>query len=173
MAKTKQQKKEALEKISSKLKEAKGIVFSSFTGLTVSQMEELRGKLREENSELIVAKKTLLKKSLQEAGQEDVPVEEFSGGVSMVVGDDEVAPAKVVAEFAKKNEAVEFYGGILEAKYIDENKVKELAKLPSKQELLAKMVGSMKAPISGFANVLSGNLRNLVYVLNAIKDKKE
>ncbi len=173
MAKTKEQKKQALEKISSKLKEAKGVVFSSFTGLTVSQMEELRGKLREENSELVVAKKTLLKKSLKEAGQEDVPVDEFAGGVSMVVGDDEVAPAKVVAEFAKENEVVEFYGGILEEKFIDQAKVKELSKLPGKQELLAKMVGSMKAPISGFANVLSGNLRNLVYVLNAVKDKKE
>lgn len=168
MAKTRQQKAEALEKIQQKLQGAKGVVFSSFSGLTVFEMEELRGKLRAEQSELIVAKKTLLKKSLP-----DLPIEDFAGGVSVVVGPDEITPAKVVAEFAKTHEAVEFYGGILEANFIDAAKVKELSKLPSKQELLAKMVGSMQAPIAGLANVLAGTLRSLVYALNAIKTSKE
>lgn len=173
MAKTKAQKKEIIEQLTEKLKTAKGTVFSSYKGVTVAEMEELRGKLREENSELMIAKKTLLAKALAENKQEDVPVKEFNGEVAVVIGEDEVMPAKTVAQFAKEHKQMQFFGGILEEKYIPAEKVQALSKLPSKPELLAKMVGSMKAPISGFANVLAGNLRNLVYVLNAVKDSKD
>jgi large subunit ribosomal protein L10 len=85
---------------------------------------------------------------------------------------DEVSAAKVVHTFAKDNEIVTIYGGILEGKFIDASGVKSLASLPSKQELLAKVVGSLNAPVSGFVNVLAANIRNFVSVLSNIKDKK-
>lgn len=172
MPKSKGQKKQIIDQVTDKLKVAKGVVFSSYIGLKVSEMEELRKKLRAEKSELIITKKTLLKQSLQEAGKQDVPVEQLPGGVALILGADEVSPAKVTAEFAKTHELVKFAGGILENKFIDLAQVKALATLPSKQELLGKLVGTLQAPISGFVNVCAGNLRGLVTVLNRIKEIK-
>ena len=102
----------------------------------------------------------------------EVDTKNFEGGVAAVFGfEDEVAPAQLIAAFAKKHDIVSIYGGMLEGNFIDSNKVKELAKLPSKQQLLGQLVGTINAPVSGFVNVLAGNLRGLVTVLNAIKDK--
>ena len=87
--------------------------------------------------------------------------------------EDEVVPAKIVDEFKKTHEEqINFIGGVLENNFLSAEKIQELAKLPSKQELYAKIVGSLNAPISGFVNVLAGNMRNLVYVLKAIEEKK-
>ncbi len=103
---------------------------------------------------------------------------EFKGKVAAIFGySDEVAPAKIVNDFRKgldKDSAtkIEFLGGVLENKFIASEAVDNLAKLPSKQELYAKMVGSMNAPVSGFVNVLAGNIRNLVNVLKAVEEKK-
>ena len=103
----------------------------------------------------------------------DVDTKVFEGSPAVVLGlQDEVAPAQIVAKFAKSHEIVHMFGGMLEGQAIDSTKVTELSKLPSKDELLAKMVGSLNAPISGFVNVLAGNLRGLVSVLNNIKDAK-
>lgn len=173
MPKTKDQKKEIVKKLSQNLTDSKGVVFSTYMGLTVSEMEELRSNLREQDTELMVAKRTLLKKALAESKLEDVDMDAMEGGVAIVTGPDEVQPAKVMDTFAKDHEAVQFFGGIMEGKFIDTAKVKTLAALPTKEELYAKMVGSMNAPVSGFVNVLAGNLRGLVNALSAIKDQKE
>lgn len=169
MAKTRKQKEDALANLNTKLKTAKGVVFASYTGLKVSEMEELRKELRKQNVTLDVAKKTLLKKALTEQSLKDVDINIMDSGVAMISGPDEVYPAKIVHGFAKKHEMIKFFGGIMEGKFIDMEKVKTLAALPSKDELLAKMVGSMKAPVSGLANVLVGNIRGLINVLKAIK----
>jgi large subunit ribosomal protein L10 len=103
----------------------------------------------------------------------DTDIKSFGGGVSALFGkEDEVAPAQLIAQFAKTHEVVTLFGGILEGKFIDAAKVKELSALPSKQQLLGQLVGTLNAPISGFVNVLAGNLRNLVGVLNNIKQSK-
>jgi large subunit ribosomal protein L10 len=87
--------------------------------------------------------------------------------------EDEIAPAKIIAKFKKEFEKkLDFFGGILEGKFITESEMSELASLPSREELYAKVVGSINSPISGFVNALAGNIRNLVYTLSAIKDKK-
>lgn len=172
MAKTKQQKQEAVLSLTQGIKSAKGVVFANFQGLKVSESEELRRKCRAEKVSFLASKKTLLKKALAELGF-DVDAESFSGGVAAVMGlEDEVAPAKLIYDFAKTHEVAKTFGGIFEGKFIDAAKVRELAMLPSKQELLAKLVGSLNAPVSGFVNVLSGNIRNLVNVLNNIKEAK-
>lgn len=170
MTKTKQQKQEMLEYLKEKLADSKSVVFANFTGLSVNDMEDLRSKCRQAGVQYLVAKKTLLKKALAEAGFE---APELGGEISVAFSrQDEVAAAKILNEFSKGHEEVKFIAGILENKIIGAEEVKGLAQLPSKDELLAKMVGSIKAPISGFVNVLSGNLRGLVNVLNAIKDGK-
>src|SRR3989344_1144033 len=85
--------------------------------------------------------------------------------------EDEVTPAKTVQNFAKDHEAMLAVGGIVEGQYFDRTKILALSKLPTKLELLAKVVGSISSPISGLVNVFAGNLRNLVYILNAVKQK--
>lgn len=156
-----------------KLKRSKGTVFANFDGLKVKEIEELRRKCRQQGIDYLVAKKTLMRLAFKEIGLSDVDPTTLEKGVTTVFGyNDEVAPAKIIGEFAKTHEFLKPVGGILENKFIDSAKVIELSRLPSKLELLAKVVGSIQAPVSGFVNVLSGNLRNLVYVLNALKNSK-
>ncbi len=173
MAKTKQQKEQEVKDLTDKLAQAKAVVFASYNSLTVSQTEDLRKSLRQTGSELKMAKKNLLKLALQNNKFTDDIVDNFTGSVTVAFGfDDEIAPAKILAKFSKTNEAMQIFGGILENKFIESNRVQALATLPSKEELLAKLVGSINAPVSGVVNVLAGNLRNLVFVLNAIKTTK-
>ncbi len=175
MAKSKEQKKQIVESLIDKIERSKSIIFTKFSGLQVKENEELRKELKKENSEYYVAKKTLLDLAFKKFEVENLDVKSLEGQLAAVFGyEDEVMPAKVVDKFAKDKEGkIEFLGGVLKNKFISAEEVKSLAKLPSKVELYAKIVGSLNAPISGFVNVLAGNLRNLVYVLKAIEEKKQ
>ncbi len=170
MAKTRQQKAVQLQAIEQAIA-AKGVVFFSHAGVNVADFEDLRKKLRAEHGTITVAKRNLLLLALKNKGYE-VASETLPGAVAVAVGDDEVTPAKVVATFRKAHEQVTLHGGILEHKFMSAPEVNQLATLPGKQELLSQIVGSMNAPVSGFVNVLAGNLRGLMTVLSAIKDKK-
>lgn len=173
MPKTKVQKKEIISGLKGKLDEMKSAVFVNFSGIPVKEINELRNICRDENVGYVVAKKTLLKKVLGDIGLTDIKDDNFSGEVATVIGfEDEIAPAKLISAFAKSHDKMKILGGVLEGLLIDEHKVKALAQLPSKQELIANVVGTIAAPLTGFVTVLSGNLRGLVYALNAIKDKK-
>lgn len=171
MAKSKQQKKDLLQSLKDKIEKMKSVVFVNFKGLGVNENEELRAKCRENGAEFLVAKKTVLSKVLKDEGYD---AGEMEGEVAAVFGyEDEIAPAKLIREFGKDHEQVQPIMGILENNIIDLEKVNALALLPSRDELVAKAVGSIAAPLSGFVNVLHGNLRNLVYVLNAVRESKE
>lgn len=173
MAKTKVQKQVALEGLQQKMGEMKSAVFVNFSGIPVKEINELRNSCKDENINYTVAKKTLLKKVLTENGFKGVEEQNFDGEIATLVSTtDEVAPARLVSKFAKTHDKMKIVGGVLEKDLIDGQKVIELSKLPSKQELIASVVGTIAAPLSGMLNVLQGNLRNFVYVLNAIKDKK-
>jgi large subunit ribosomal protein L10 len=172
MPKSKLQKQTTVDSLVDGLKTAKSVVFANFQGLTVAKTEELRKLARKEGVTVLAAKKTLVQRALEAVGIADAKTGSFKGGVATFVGKDEITPAKIVATFAKKNEIVTIFGGILEGKFIDAQMVKGLSALPSKQELLGKMLGSLNAPISGFVNVNAGILRGLVQVLNAYKAKK-
>lgn len=178
MAKTKDQKKETLEKLTAKLDSAKAVVFACFDKLKVKDNEDLRKKCREQKVDYEVIKKTLLKKALEDKKIEGVDLASFDHGIAIATSqEDEVMPAKILHEFAKSNEALQLKSGVLVTNegldVMDEARVKSLAQIPSKPELLGKMVGSLQAPISGFVNVLQGNIRGLVQVLNGIKESKE
>lgn len=172
MAKTRVEKEGSLTYLVDSLKQAKSAVFANFQGLKVKESEELRGLCRVQNIGYVASKKTLLKRALEDAGL-SVDTKAFEGGVAAMFGmEDEVAPAQIIAKFAKTHEAAKIFGGILEGQFIAAEKVHALAKLPGKKELLGRLVGTLNAPVSGFVNVLAGNLRGLVTVLNAIKDSK-
>ena len=148
------------------------MVFVGYHGLSVEQLGSLRNDLRKQQVKIQVIKKTLLRKALAEAGL-DIDVKALGSGLAVAYGmNDEVSPAKVLAEFQKTHEALQIYGGVLESSFIDEKAVMALSKLLSKPELYAKLVGSINAPASGFVNVLAGTIRGFMTVLNGIKDSK-
>ena len=174
MPKTKAQKEQEVKELKEKLGKTKSIVFANFDGLKVSEVDELRSQCREENIDYVVVKKTLLKLALDDSKIENVDPKTIEGGITTVMGyEDEVAPARILDKFAKDHEALKIVGGVLENKFMDAAAVNSLAKLPSKNELIAKVVGSIAAPLSGIVGVLQGNLRGLVGVLGAIKETKE
>ena len=174
MAKTKQQKEQIIKDLTDKLEKAKSLVFVNFDGLKVKEVEKLRKIFRSENIDYLVAKKTLMTKAFKVAGLIGVDPKSFEKEAAIAFGyDDEVAPARIIQNFAKDHEALKTFGGVLEGQLVSRDKIIELSKLPSRIELLAKVVGSIKAPVSGLVNVLAGNLRSLVYVLNSIKDSKQ
>jgi large subunit ribosomal protein L10 len=172
MAVSRKEKEDILSEIATQLEGAKSIVFADYRGTTVKKIDELRKNLRKENVTTKVAKLTLIRKALEAQGV-DVGQMDFKAPVAMLVSkDDEVTPARLITEFAKENKNVQVLLGIMDSKVLSSAEVKALAALPSKQELYGKLVGTINAPVSGFVNVLAGNLRSLVYVLNAIKDSQ-
>jgi len=169
MAKTKEQKKNDLENLREKVKKQKVSLFVDFTGLKVDDMSRLRKDLKKNDSELKVAKKTMIKLALKDAGLE-VDTGNMKGEVAMVMGyKDEIAPAKMIYNFSKTNPNLKILGGIFENQLKPAEDFIALAQLPSKQELLARLVGSVSSPISGFVRTLEGNIKGLVYALSAIK----
>jgi len=165
------QKEQIVKDLSEKVKAGKVMVFSDYAGTTVSKMKELRDELRKTGSSYKITKKKLIELAFKNAGIE-VDMKSLEGQIGVAIGEaDEVSAAKVLAQFSKKNKNFKILRGILENKVITDREVQALAALPSKEELLAKLVGSINAPVSGFVNVLAGNLRNLVGVLKAIAEK--
>jgi large subunit ribosomal protein L10 len=176
MPKSKVQKQEILRSLEKKIGEAKSIIFAGFNALGVKDNEALRDKLGREQGEYYVAKKTLLTLALKNKGLDSLDTKTLDGKIAAVFSyGDEVAAAKVLDTFRQDKEKADklyFLGGILEGKLLSKEDVEALAKIPSRQELYAKLVGSINAPVSGFVNALAGNLRNLVNVLKAIEEKK-
>jgi len=170
MAKSKQQKTDALEEAKNKFDSSKLVVLASYNDLPVSDIQELRKEFKEKDVFYKVIKKTILKLVAKDNIDESL-VDDLRGNLALAYGPDEVEAAKILAKFAKDHEGIELHAGWLENDFIDKAKVEELSKLLGKEELLAKLVGSLNSPISGLVNVLDGNTRGLVTVLKAIAEK--
>ena len=174
MSITRQDKEKIVQNLSDKFSRAKSIVFLGFKGLTVKEDGELRSRLRSEDIDYKVARKTLIKRGLKEVNIEGVEDLELEGPVGTAVSyDDEVAPARLANEYAKTNKKLKLLGGYVSNKYLDATEIKALSLLPGKDQLRAQLVGTINAPVSGFVNVLAGNIRGLVNVLKAIEDDKK
>jgi large subunit ribosomal protein L10 len=173
MPKTRAQKAGIVEGIAARFRGMKAAAFSEVSGLTMEDADKLRAKAAAKNVEVFIAKKTLLALAAKEAGIEGLSANTLSGSILTAVGmSDEVSAAKLLKELMKERETVKLVAGLLDGRMMTRDEVMQLASLPSKQELLQKMVGSLNAPVSGFVNVLAGNLRGLVTVLGAIKEQK-
>lgn len=155
------------------LSSSKGAVLVDYCGLTVAEDTELRSKMREAGVKYMVAKNTFIRIAAKEAGVEGLDSYLEHNTAVAFSAEDPVAPAKILNDFSKDHKALEIKAGILDGKVIVLDEVKALAELPSRDELLAKLVGSMQAPISGLVNVLQGTIRNFVYTLEAVRQKKE
>ncbi|WP_432643621.1 50S ribosomal protein L10 [Acidaminococcus sp.] len=152
---------------------SKGVVLVNYCGLTVAEDTELRAKMREAGVKYMVAKNTFIRIAAKEAGIEGLDSVLEHNTALAFSAEDPVAPAKILNDFSKDHKALELKAGVLDGKVIAVDEVKALAELPSREELLAKLVGSMQAPISGLVNVLQGTIRNFVYTLEAVRQKKE
>jgi len=165
---TKEKKKEIVKDLIDKLSRQKSVVFFDYTGLKVNQFQELRENLREENIDCVVVKKSLIDLALEKADFKNLKIRDLPGQVALVFGyEDEVLPAKILYDFSKKNEDLKIMTGLIQSEYLENEAIISLAKLPTKKELLAKLIYSVSAPINGLNNALQGNLRKLVYILKS------
>jgi large subunit ribosomal protein L10 len=173
MAITREQKEKLVEEIVEKIKDSKSLVFADYRGLTVEEMTDVRRQLRAKGVELKVLKQTLFEIAAGKAGAEiDMSVMK-DHPVAIAFGKDEVEPAKVIYDFNKKTEKLAMVGGALSGKSISMDELKALATMPSREEMYAKIVGSLASPLRGVVNVLQGNLRGLVSVLNQVAESKK
>jgi len=169
MALTKAQKQKILDDLKDKVARQKAMVFADFKGLKVKDLSALRREMKKQKCELKVAKKTLISAALK-ANNFEVDVKKLEGEIALGLGyQDETLPFRLLYEFSKKHENLKVLGGLFGQEIINKEKAIFLGQLPGREELLARLVGTMKAPVSGMVNVLQGNLRNLVYVLSQIK----
>lgn len=158
--------------IKEKFENAKSVVFVKFVGLTVAEDTELRNEFRKNNVEYKVYKNTLIRYALHDLGITDFD-DDLNGPTSVAFGTDETGAAKVIVEAAKKyQDKIIVKSAFVDGAKVGADGVKELAAMPSKEQLIAKMLGSMQAPISNFVGVLSAMPRGLVVALNAIAEKK-
>jgi large subunit ribosomal protein L10 len=168
---TKEQKKEIIKKLTDKLSRQKAVLFFDYSGLKVNDFQELRDKLREEKIDCQVGKKTLIDLAFKKTGFKDIKTKEMTDGqIGLVFGyGDEVIPVKILYEFAKDKENLKILTGLINGEYLGAEAINNLAKLPSKQELLAKSIGGIASPLYGLNNALQGNLIKLIYILKNIK----
>lgn len=167
-----QQKKDIVSNLADKMSRAVSGVFVDYLGLSVEEDTQLRNELRAANVEYRVVKNTLTKFAADQIGFEGLD-ECLNGPTSLALSfDDVVAPAKILSKFAESHEGFAIKAGFIEGKVVEKEAIDQLAKLPSKEVLVAKALGGLNAPIAGFANVLNANLRGLAIVLNAIAEQK-
>lgn len=174
MPQTKEQKKKVIEDLKDKVARQKAIVFVDFTGVKVKDLSGLRRKLKAEENELRVAKKTLISLALKDYNAEIGPkLKEMPREIALVFGyKDEISPAKMVWKFSKENQNLKILGGIIRDQkevLLGDVATMELAQLPGREELLGKILGSLQAPVSNFVYALNYNIKGLVYLLSAIK----
>lgn len=160
-----------------KFESAKSVIWTTYAGISVSDQTKLRFDVVQAGGEFTVSKNNLIKLALQKKLGDDLPQEildSLEGPTAVLFcNDDAIAPLKALVTFAKQHNLPELKLGYMDDKILSVQEVKDLSELPSKDELIAKLVSQLQAPISGFYTVTSGTLKGLVQVLKAIKDKKE
>jgi large subunit ribosomal protein L10 len=169
---TLQAKQSVVADIASKLKKCQSAVLIDYRGLTVEEVTNLRNIFRAQNVEYQVLKNTMISLAADSVGIKGL--EPFlSGPTAVAFGvNDAVVPAKIITEFIKNTKKTEIKGGIVSGKVVNAAGVQALAELPPKEVLVAKMLGSMNAPITKLVGVLSNTIRGLMFTINAIAEKK-
>lgn len=165
---------EKINELKQKITKAKSVIFAEYHGLDANKVNELRAQIKETGAEMTVAKNTLMKIALEEAetGSKELN-EQLDGPIATFFAyEDAISPIKALAEFAEKFEFPTIKAGIIAGEFTSAEKMNILGKLPSKEELLTRIVRGFSSPLTGFANVLGGGQRKIVYALSAIADKR-
>ncbi len=169
----KSQKKQLVEELHEKFEKSKIVILTDYKGLNVDKINELRRKLTEANVEYRVVKNTLLYRASEDTGVA-VAKDYFTGPSAIALSyDDPVAPAKVLATFAKDNDKLEIKFGVMSGKLLDAADIKSLSDLPSREVLLSQVLSAMNGVPTALVRVLSNVPEKLLYALQAIKDQKE
>jgi len=169
----KSQKKQLVDELHQKFTDSKIVILTDYKGLNVSKINELRRKLTESNIEYRVVKNTLLSRASEDT---DVALakDQFVGPTAIALSyDDPVAPAKVLADFAKENDKLEIKVGVMSGKLLDVNAIMSLSALPSREVLLSQVLRTMNGVPTALVRLLSNVPEKLLYALQAIKDQKE
>ena len=167
------EKKKIVEDLREKFLKSKVVIVTDYKGLNVETMTDLRRKLRESQVDYLVVKNTMLIRAA-EATNVDAIKNQFKGPSAIALSfDDPVAPAKILTEFAKKNDKLEIKAGIMEDKVLDQASIRALAALPSREALLSQLLSVMVGVPTGFVRVLNGVPQQFMNVLQAINDQKE
>ncbi len=167
------EKEKVVEALHDKFSRARSVLITDYRGLDMSAMSELRQRLRDASVEYRVVKNTLMTRAADGTNMALLK-DHFAGPCAVALGyEDAVAPAKVLMKFSEENAALEVKVGIVEGQVVDLPGIKRLAKLPSREVLLAQLLSVMNAPVTSLVTVLSGVLRNFLGVLEAVKRQKE
>ena len=163
-----------VNKLKDKLQKAKSVTFIDYQGLDVNSINDFRQKMRDEEAESVVEKNTLMKLAMQDEGIETKDFDEHLKGPTAAIFSykDPVAHLKPLYNFIGEFELPKVKCALIDGAYTISETIEQISKLPSRDELLAKVVSGMKSPISGIVNVLGGTKRNLVTVLSKIADSK-
>ncbi len=170
---TREAKEKMIVDITDDLINSDFIVVTNYRGLKVQSINELRRRLREKNCLFRITKNTMNRLACKKAELEEL--ENYFEGPTAIAysSSDPVVVAKIISDFAKESEVLEIKGGMLSGDLLAPEELKALGEIPPKEVLLAKLVGGLQSPIYGLHGALSGNLRKLVYALDAVKQKKE
>ncbi len=167
MAITREKKGALLEEYVDKLQRSQAVYVTEYRGLTVKQIQDLRRELRSSESEMVVAKNTLISRALVQVGM-PAPETLFNGPTAVTFCFKDVAgPAKTLGKFARDTKILVVKGGVLGQQVFNDQGVEAMASLPGREQLLGQVVGTIQAPLSGLVNVLAGTVRSVMNVLNA------
>ena len=173
MAITREKKEDILNEYVEQLKDSEAIIITGYRGMKVTDIQQLRARIREADGSYAVVKNTLARRALKENGWPDLD-EMLTGPVGIGFCHHNVpGVAKAITEFAKKNEQISVRGGVMGARVIDESAVKSLADLPSIEVLRAQLLGLINAPAGRLVGVVAGGVRQLVNVVNAYAEKEQ
>ncbi len=166
-------KKEIVTQLHEDLKKSKIVIVTDFKGLDVAAVTKLRSQLTKENIDYRVIKNTLLRRASENTSV-SVINGMFKGPSAVAISyDDPVSPAKILTKFSEENNKLEIKGGVMDGKPLDLNGIKALSSLPSREVLLSQLLSAMNAVPTGIVQLLAAVPRNMMNVLNAIKEKKE
>ena len=170
----KEQKVEQVELLAEKLKQAKVAVLTDYRGLTVSQMQDLRGKLRGGDVEYRVIKNTIARRAAEAAGHPQLQ-SELKGPIAIAFGYDDLGvPARLINEFVRTTRLkLEVVGGLVEGRVFNRDQIKQLADLPSREVLIAQLMGTIQSPVAQLVGIMQAPVQQLVGVLNAYQEKLE
>lgn len=167
------EKEQEVQGLSERFKKAELTILADYCGLTVSQMTNLRRSLREVKAEMKVVKNNLARIAVQDTVLSPLK-DYFTGPIAAITSmDDPVAPSKAISKFAKDFEKLKIKVGFLSGKLLSANDIDALSKLPSREQMLASLLGSMNAPAQSLVGVFAAMPRKLVTVLAAVRDKKQ
>ena len=171
---TKQKKRKIVEELIEKIKVTNGLYIYDFKSMNVVDTIDLRRKFKEKGIDVRVAKNTLIKIALNHIGGYNIPDKNFFGQSALAFGDkDPIAPAKILKQYTEKRETPKLKAAVIEGVFYDGSRLKEIAELPTREDLISSIIGSIHAPISGIVGSINAVMRDVAYLVEEVAKSKE